>query len=140
MPQLKTYDLFISHAWTHSADYYRLVDLINAAPNFKWRNYSVPRHDPAVDPNTDAGRRTLIREMDQQIRPVSCVIIIAGMYAAHRYWIQKEIEIAQGYGKPIVGVVPRGQERTPKVVQDAAVEMVRWTTASIVGAIRRHSL
>jgi len=136
----KTYNLFMGHTWTYSADYHRLVDLINAVPNFKWRNYSVPRHDPAVDPNTDAGRRTLIREMDQQIRPVSCVIIIAGMYAAHRYWIQKEIEIAQGYGKPIVGVVPRGQERTPKVVQDAAVEMVRWTTASIVGAIRRHSL
>jgi len=140
MPELKTYGVFISHAWRYSVDYNHLVELIQAAPYFRWRNYSVPRHDPATDPNSETGRTTLARELDQQIRPVNCVVVIAGMYVAHRYWIQKEIEIAQRYGKPIIGVVPRGQERTPTVVQDAAVEMVGWTTASIVDAIRRHSL
>ena len=140
MPQLKTYSVFISHAWAYSADYYRLVDLIKAAPYFKWRNCSVPRHDPVIDPNSEVGKRTLTRELDQQIRPANCVLVISGMYAAHRYWIQKEIEIAQRYGKPIVGVLPRGQERTPRVVQDAAAAMVGWTANSIISAIRCHSL
>ena len=37
VPALKTYDVFISHAWTYSDDYYRLVNLLNEANNFKWR-------------------------------------------------------------------------------------------------------
>jgi hypothetical protein len=65
---------------------------------------------------------------------------IAGMYAAHRFWIDKEIAIAQYYNKPIVGVVPWGQERIPESVQFAAHKMVRWNTESIVGAIRDLAL
>lgn len=42
MPRLKIYDLFISHAWRDDDDYNRLVNLLLAAPLFKWRNYSVP--------------------------------------------------------------------------------------------------
>ena len=140
MPQLKIYGVFISHAWRYSSDYYHLVDLINSAPNFRWRNYSVPRHDPVVDPDSDAGRRVLLRQLDDQIRPVNCVLILAGMYAAHSYWIQKEIDIAQKYGKPVIGVRPRGQQRTPLAVQLAAIEMVGWTSGSIVSAIRRRSI
>ena len=46
MPALKTYRLFISHAWQYHDDYYRLVEMLNAANNFRWYNYSVPEHDP----------------------------------------------------------------------------------------------
>ena len=34
MPSLKTYDLFISHAWRYNADYNRIVEMLNAAPDF----------------------------------------------------------------------------------------------------------
>jgi len=140
MPNLKTYDIFISHAWRYSDEYNRLVELLNEAPRFKWRNYSDPRHDPVIDPNDDVGRRKLKKELDDQIRPVNCVIVISGMYVAHRYWIQTEIDIATRYQKPIIGVRPRGQERIPQAVQDVADEMVGWNTESIVSAIRRHAL
>ena len=98
MPQLKTYDLFISHAWFYSKGYNRVVEFLSGAPNFKYRNYSVPIHDPAVDPNTVVGKATLKRVLDAQIRPVNVVLVIAGMYASYRYWIQEEIDIAQYYG------------------------------------------
>jgi hypothetical protein len=140
MPQLKTYDLFISHAWKYNSEYYRLVDMLNAAPNFKWRNYSVPKHDPVLDPDDPNDKKTLIKELDGQIKPVNCVLILAGMYVAHSYWIQKEIDIASGYNKPIIGIRPRGQEKVPKAVQDDAKEMVGWNTDSLVNAIRKHSL
>lgn len=136
MPPLKTYDLFISHAWKYNDDYYRLVNLLNGAANFKWRNYSVPEHDKF-------GKMTkteLIAELDGQIKPVNAVLIIAGMYVNHSDWILKEIEIAQKYAKPIIGLIPRGAEVTPKVVKDAAKEMVGWTTDSIVAAVRKHAL
>lgn len=140
MPQLKTYDLFISHAWFYSKGYNRVVELLNDANNFQWRNYSVPEHDPVVDPNTEAGKRKLTQELDQQIRPVNCFLVMAGMYASYKYWIQKEVEIAQSYGKPIIGLIPWGQERTPVYIQNVANEMVSWNTSSIVSAIRNNSI
>lgn len=140
MPALKIYALFISHAWRHNADYYRLVELLKAAPNFERRNYSVPEHDPLIDPDQPAGRVRLTEELKGQIRPVNCVIIISGMYVAYSYWIQKEIDLALSYSKPILGIRPWGQERVPEAVSSVANEMVGWNTDTIVAAIRRISL
>lgn len=137
---LRNYDLFISHAWKYNEAYYGLEALLNAAPYFKYRNYSVPKHDPLVDPNTEVGQRKLTDMLDAQIRPTQCVLVIAGMYAAHRFWIDKEVAIAQYYNKPIIGVIPWGQERVPESVQFAAHRMVRWNTDSIVTAIREIAL
>lgn len=140
MPDLKTYDLFISHAWRYNDDYFRLEKLLNEAPNFYWRNYSAPKHDPAIDPETDSGRAKLTNALDAQIRPVNCVLIIGGMYAAYSYWIRQEIRLAKEYYKPIVAIYPHGGERMPQEVQEAAKEVVNWSTSSIVDAIRRRSL
>lgn len=140
MPQLKTYDLFISHAWKYNDSYYRLVDMLDSAPNFKWRNYSVPEHDPVLDPDDPDDQETLIEELEDQIKPVNCVLILSGMYVSHSFWIQKEIEISIDYGKPIIGIKPWGSKKVPKAVSDAAKEIVGWNTSSIVAAIRKHSL
>ena len=140
MPLLRNYDIFVSHAWRYNDDYYRLEALLKAAPYFQYRNYSVPTHDPLVDPGTLVGQARLSTMLDAQIRPVQCVLVIAGMYAAHRFWIDKEIAFAQSYFKPIIGVIPWGQERVPLAVQAAAHEMVGWNTSSIVDAIRRRAL
>lgn len=110
------------------------------ANNFYWRNYSVPEHDPVINPRTEVGKQKLTQKLDQQIRPINCFLIMAGMYANYRYWLQKEVEIAQSYGKPIIGLIPWGQKRTPVYIQQVAEEMVNWNTSSIVAAIRKHSI
>jgi len=138
MPQLKLYSLFVSHAWGYD-DYYRLINLLDSMPNFMWRDYSVPRHKPVIDPNTNAGVRRLMDALAKQIRPVSCVLIIAGTEVAYREWLQTEIKIAAAYNKPIIGVIPRGQERVPRIIQDVA-PWERWSARSIIAAIRRYSL
>lgn len=138
MPPLKTYDLFLSHVWRreHNSEYYRLVSLLTSASNFRWRNYSVPEHDPlGVKTN-----RQLQQALDRQIRAVNCVLVVSGMYVNYRQWIQEEINIAIGYNKPIIGIIPWGQRRVPTEVQRIAHEMVGWQTASIVAALRRQSL
>lgn len=140
MPTLKTYRLFISHAWSYNDEYYRLVDLLNAANNFDWRNHSDPKHDPLIDPSTPVGKQKMTQELRNQIQGVHCILVISGMYAAYREWIQKEIDLAVDFGKPIIGLVPRGQERIPMAVQNVAKEMVNWNTNSIVNAIRTHAI
>jgi hypothetical protein len=133
MPPLKTYDLFISHAYDYNDEYYKMVTNLKNAPNFKWRNYSVPEHDQLPQRNLDEG-------LYNQIRPVNAVIILSGMYVAHSDWIIKEIKIAQAMGKPIIGVKPWGQQMVPQAVQSAAKVMVGWNIDSIIGAIRDYSL
>ena len=138
MPTLKTYDLFLSHVWRSgdNSEYYRLEKLLEEAPNFSWRDYSVPQHDP-LGTKTD----TQLREaLDRQIKPVNCFVVVSGMYAKHRKWIQEEIEIAQKYNKPIIGVIPWGQERIPAEVRAVAKEMVGWQASSVISAVRKWSL
>ena len=137
---LRSYRLFISHAWTHNDAYYRLTSLLDQAPYFLYHNYSVPEHDPLVPPGSPIADAILMSRLERQIAPVQCVVVLSGMYAAHRYWIDQEIRIAKRYRKPIIGLCPWGQERTPVLVQEAADEMVSWSTSSIVAAIRRHSI
>ena len=133
MPELHRYRLFISHAWTYSDEYNRIIQFLNEASNFIYSNYSVPKHDP-VDANNPT---KLKEELRQQIRPVEVVIVLAGMYVAYSDWIQFEIDYASELSKPTLGVKPWGSQVTPTAVSSAADEMVGWTTESIVSAIRR---
>ena len=137
---MKEYRIFISHAWRYNEDYYRLVNMLNRAPYFRWRNYSVPKHDPVIDPDEEAGKRKLTEELRKQIQPVHVVIVLAGMYVNYREWIQKEIDIAQEYKKPIVGIRPWGQQLIPQIIQNISCKLVGWNTDSIVQAIRECSL
>lgn len=130
------YNLFISHAWKYNYDYYNLVNMLNEAPDFSWKNYSVPQHD-GLDTKTNG---ELEDALHRKIKPCSCVLIIAGMYCNYREWIQREIKIANKYGKPIIVIRPRGQERMPNELTSNSYHQVNWNTNSIVSAIRMYSL
>jgi hypothetical protein len=136
MPALKTYVGFISHAWDYHDEYERLESMLKSAPNFTFRNSSVPRTDAIPGPLTT---QKLSAALAEQIRITNVVLILSGMHAAHSNWVDEEIAIAARYQKPIIGVVPWGQQRVPQVVQLAAKEMVRWNTDSIVSAIRKYA-
>ena len=133
---MKHFNLFISHSWSYSDHYDRLVNLLEQRGYFSYSNYSVPPEDPIHNASTDARLRKAIRN---QMTPCSVVIILAGVYASHSKWINIEIDLARnGFrnGKPILAIKPRGSERISAVVRDAADEVVGWNTESIVRAIR----
>lgn len=136
MPRLKTYRLFISHAWKYKDDYDRLTRMLNDAKRFKWQDYSVPIFDPIGSKNDSQLRKAL----DDHIRPAQAVLIISGMYVNYRDWIQYEMDVSKGYGKPIIGIEPWGSKRVPIEVRDIATTMVKWNTNSIVKAIREHAI
>lgn len=132
MPYLHDYRLFVSHAWRYSEGYERAVRFLNDANNFSWTNYSVPESKAfAGMTNVQLGE-----QLKAQIRPVQCVIILAGMYVNHSGWIQFEIDFAKSLGKPILGIIPWGAERTPAAVSNSATKMVNWQSSSIVAGIR----
>jgi hypothetical protein len=136
MPVLRTYNIFITHSWKYDDDYVRLVNLINAAPFFSWKNYSVPWNDPLAG----GSKQKLANEIDGQIRLASILLVISGMYVTYGEWIQFEIDLADKYNKPIVGIRPWGNTNIPFAVGRSAVEIVGWNTDSIIGAIRRNAI
>jgi hypothetical protein len=136
MPRLRLYDLFISHAWTYGDDYHRLIGLLDAAPNFAWRNFSVPEHDP-LHGGSAARLRAGLKE---QMRRAHAVLALAGVYASHSAWMQEELGIASEFAKPVIGLRPWASQRASTAVQNVAVDLIAWNTNSIVNAIRRVAL
>jgi hypothetical protein len=74
------------------------------------------------------------------MRLTNAVLVISGIYASHRDWIEEELIIGDKFDKPIIGLVPHGNRRASGLVQQYAVEMVNWSTTSIVDAIRRYAI
>ena len=140
MPSLKTYDLFISHAWRYSDDYDRFTRLLDAAPYFSYRNYSAPKDRPLVFPGSHASDTFLRALIDKKIRPVNAVVVLSGMYYYYHDWMQTEIDIACSYCKPIIAVKPWGNQTVPQQVASVADATVGWNTDSIVDTIRKHAL
>lgn len=135
---MKTYNIFISHAWKYSEHYNKVVLWLNEAKEegkFEWKNYSVPEHDPLIDPDTDSGKSELEELLKNQIRPTSKVIILSGMYASYSDWINFEIDTAYEYEKYIIGVKPWEQERVPSKITNKSNIMVGWNKSSIINAI-----
>ncbi len=134
MPTLKSRSLFISHSWSYTDAYEKLVAFLDSAPNFQYKNYSVPKNDPVHNtPNVAA----LYEAIKKQMVFCDVVLIMAGKYATYSKWIQREIQIAkQDYSKPIVAIRPWANEQVSSVVSDAADRLVGWNANSIVTAIR----
>jgi hypothetical protein len=133
---MQTFHLFISHSWNYSDAHDNLVKLLKAHPSFAFKNFSVPQEDPIIGARTD---KQLVEAIENQIRPCSAVLIMAGMYSTYSKWINKEIEIAKRMGKVIIAIKPFGAERISAVVREAAHAECAWNTNSIVSAIRTHA-
>lgn len=79
--------------------------------------------------------RALRAAIKNQMRPASCVLILAGVYSTYSKWIRIETQLAHELGKTIIAVEPRGAERTSEYVKVNADVIVRWNTKSIINAI-----
>lgn len=129
------YNLFISHSWTYSDTYERLVNLLNSVSGFTYRNYSVPKNDPIHNALYDYQLKAAIRN---QLQHASCVLVLAGVYSSYSKWIRIELELATEMGKKIIAIEPWGSERTSATVKSCADEIVKWQASSVVKAIRGY--
>lgn len=123
--------LFISHSWTYSERYLAMIALLNSRTNFVWHNYSVPVDAAFVGMNNTQ----LAEQLKRQIRPVNCVIILAGMWTNHSDWIISEMNFAKEIGKPILAVRPRSAKVMPTAVVALADKVVNWNGDSIISGI-----
>ena len=131
----KDYKVFISHSWQYSNDLISLRKLLNERGYFNVSFEEVPKDQPI-----DSINATYIKtRLSQKIDNSDIVIGLAGMYASYSYWMEWELSKAQNLGKPIIGVIPWGQERISTTVSSKSIVDVRWNIQSIVNAIRQHA-
>lgn len=127
--------LFISHSWTYSDAYEKLVNILTSN-GLEFYNHSVPKDDPV---HTNGTGKELRQAIKNHMNGVNCVLILAGVYSSYSKWINEEITMATEMGKPIIAIEPWGSERTSKVVKDAADEVVGWNGPAIIRAIKRQT-
>ncbi|OIB57404.1 hypothetical protein BBD46_01970 [Natrialba sp. SSL1] len=127
--------MFVSHSWKYSEQRERIEEFLDDENRLDWQNFSVPEDDPMEFED----KNDLRQQLYQQVGQANVVVVVAGMYVSHSEWIEEEIEMADHFEKPIIGVRPNGNERLPAVVKEEADEIVGWRQKSIVNAIAKHA-
>jgi len=132
--------VFISHSWSYSEHYQKLREWIfesdwnlNGTPIY-FNDNSVPSSDPIHNAQNASQLKYAIFE---RINKSNIVVIPTGMYANYSNWIQKEIDGANQYKKPILAVNPWAQEKKSSIVTEAASDVVGWAKDSVVQGVWR---
>ena len=137
MKNKKGYDLFLTHAWRFHEDWTRFSELMDKVPDVAWRNFSLPWHDPATEPNTEVGGRFIRDFLERQIIPVHCVVLLAGVYEikSARRWLDMEVNMARKHNKPIIGIPAIGKQTVPEEVRVLCDAISGWNGAQLITAI-----
>lgn len=131
----KDYKIFISHSWAHSDDLEALQNLLNTRGYF-----NVEFTEASKDVPINSENATYIKSrLKSKIINSDVVLALAGIYASHSDWMIWEMDTAINNDIPIIGVIPRGQERISQEVYNRSKVDVRWNTESIVDAIRNYA-
>lgn len=137
MIQARTHDIFIVHAWRYHPDWKRMVDLLNAEGVRTWRNFSLPWYDPALDPRTEKGGKTVRWNLESQIIPVHAVLLLAGVWrepGTHK-WLEYELEMARKHAKPVFAVPAWGEAEVADEIRSRADAIVDWKPRAVFTAI-----
>jgi hypothetical protein len=131
----KEYKIFISHSWQYTGTLEALRNLINARGYFS-ATYEESTKDEPINSDDESYVK---RRLAQKIGNSEVILALAGVYASHSSWMQWELDKAIELGIPVIGVIPRGQDRISTIVSSRSAVDIKWNTESIVSAIRTHA-
>jgi hypothetical protein len=98
---------------------------------FRFYNHSIPYDDP-LDADTAKKIETGIW---RQMKWCSTVLVLAGPHAS-KYWVKKEVEIAQKLGKKIIAVRPWGNHNVPQYLRQGSNEIIGFNSKTIIEKIK----
>ncbi len=96
-------DLFVAHGWRFHPEWQQVVDALDQTFGRQWRNFSLPWHDPAIQPSTPQGRELLEASLRGQILPARAILIPAALLregASSRVWVEFELAVGRELGIP----------------------------------------
>jgi hypothetical protein len=121
--------IFVSHAWELNKHYWMLIDWFLEKP---YLSCKIPQYSRPPEKKSNELRK----ELTQQIAESQIIVVLSGMYAAHRTWMDYTIFEARRMNKPIIGVTSWRREPVPLNVEKVStVPVVRWNKAGVVQAV-----
>jgi hypothetical protein len=133
------YKVFICHAYGHRDIYFQLVQKLNNARRFDWRNMSVQYDMRFGTADDEIDNDELREEISEKIRECEVFLVLTYPVASRRRWLQWEILYAKELGKPIIGIARRLTDNVSSFVKLHATDIVdTWREDHIVNAIRGY--
>lgn len=118
--------VFISHSWANNSDYSNLIKKFDNY-GFEFYNHSIEENNP-VDATT---AKEIEKRIENKIRGCSKVLVLGGKYA-NRYWIKKEVEIANRMGKEVIAIRPWGESNVPSSLYKNADKVLGFNSKTII--------
>ncbi len=133
----RTYDVFVTHAWRYHDDWTAFAKLLNDVVAFRWRNFSLPWYDPALDVNTDAGKKAVVNLLETQIIPAHVVVALGGVFAikSTRRWLEEEIRFARQHKKLIFAMPAIGAAEASAELRALCDQALTWNGKVVAEAI-----
>lgn len=135
----RTYDVFVTHAWRYHDDWNRFADLMNGVSYFRWRNFSLPWYDPAIDINTDMGKKLVAESLESQILPVNIAIALDSVFAVKsaRRWLEEELRLARQHKKPVLAMPAFGAAEVSAELKSLCDGVLTWDGKQVADAIAK---
>lgn len=142
MAERKSYDFFIVHAWRYHDDWNRMVALIDAIPELKWRNFSLPWYDPAIEPHLPEGKARLDKLLEGQITPAHCVFYVPSIFESKLTgkWRETAMDMIRAQAKPVIVVSAMPDIAIPEDIVPLVKAVVPWDETALKAAIIQNSL
>ncbi|GEM_PF-1690958 len=127
------YDIFIGHAWRFHEHWKNLARELDELEDFRWRNFSVPWHDPAFSANSDNGSRRIRRWLEAQIAPSQVVVVPDGIWEIRsaRRWLEHEIDLARRSGIEVIAMTSPGKNNVDPSLLERVDTVITWGAAAL---------
>lgn len=137
---MATYPVFLSHSWVEQDGVERITSLMETyrlkTEGFGYEYYSVSKDDPA---QFLPSNKALALSIEKQMKPCSCLIILAGVFEEFKRWANLELDAAKKLGIPVILVEAADPKHTSHKEKRAAAEIVKWDAMQLGDAIVRHA-
>jgi nucleoside 2-deoxyribosyltransferase len=135
VPIIKSYRIFVSHAFKVSEDYARLSEMIDSSFSLPYSLSSVPADMKYRKMN----KLALEGELRRQIAQANCFVALDSLYQADDGWARYELEYAVKTGKPILAIRERKSKDLSSILENASDEVLGWNQEAIMASIQRIS-
>lgn len=137
---MATYPVFLSHSWIEQDGVERITSLMETyrlkTEGFGYEYYSVSKDDPA---QFLPSNKALAQSIENQMKPCSCLIILAGVFEEFKRWTNLELEAAKKLKLPVILVEAVDPKHTSHKEKRAAAEIVKWDAMQLGDAIVKHA-
>jgi hypothetical protein len=135
MSQRNPIRVFVTHCFEEGDDYLRVLEYLESARNFYYKNCSLPEGKPTL-----ASPEALREELRKQMAPCEVIVALAGLYQSQPDLLIFELNCAKANDKPVL-LLPLFGGDPPKIkALDGLVdETVAWDERALVDAVKRQA-